>query len=107
MVLGALKNSPADLSVAITGIAGPGGGSSEKPVGLVQFAAASRNGKAIAREERFGDLGRGEIRAAFGAGCAWHAGRTDRVICRRFAVVSNCIHPQPIACMLRYPGMQS
>ena len=62
MAQGALKNSPADLSVAITGIAGPGGGSAEKPVGLVQFAAALRGGKSIAREERFGDLSRGEIR---------------------------------------------
>jgi nicotinamide-nucleotide amidase len=57
-----LKNSPADLAVAITGIAGPGGGSAEKPVGLVQFAAARRSGQEIAREERFGDLGRSEIR---------------------------------------------
>jgi len=62
MAQGALKNSPADLSVAITGIAGPGGGSAEKPVGLVQFAAALRGGKTIAREERFDDLSRGEIR---------------------------------------------
>jgi nicotinamide-nucleotide amidase len=62
MAQGALKNSPADLSVAITGIAGPGGGSAEKPVGLVQFAAARRGGKTILREERFGDLGRSEIR---------------------------------------------
>ncbi len=62
MAQGALKNSPADLSVAITGIAGPGGGSADKPVGLVQFAAAARGGKTIAREERFGDPGRGEVR---------------------------------------------
>lgn len=62
MAEGALKNSPADISVAITGIAGPGGGSAEKPVGLVQFAASRRGAKTIAREERFGDLGRSEIR---------------------------------------------
>jgi nicotinamide-nucleotide amidase len=62
MAQGVLKNSPADLAVAITGIAGPGGGSVEKPVGLVQFAAARRSGREIAREERFGDLGRSEIR---------------------------------------------
>jgi nicotinamide-nucleotide amidase len=62
MALGALQKSPADLTVAITGIAGPGGGSPDKPVGLVQFAAARRNGDLIAREERFGDIGRGEVR---------------------------------------------
>lgn len=62
MAQGALKNSPAELSVAITGIAGPGSGSDAKPVGLVQFAAARRNGREIAREERFGDPGRSVIR---------------------------------------------
>jgi nicotinamide-nucleotide amidase len=62
MALGALQKSPADLTVAITGIAGPGGGSTDKPVGLVQFAAAHRNGGLIAREERFGDIGRAEVR---------------------------------------------
>jgi nicotinamide-nucleotide amidase len=62
MAQGALAQSPADLSVAITGIAGPGGGSPEKPVGLVQFAAARRGGRLIAREERFGDVGRSEVR---------------------------------------------
>jgi nicotinamide-nucleotide amidase len=62
MAEGALEASGADLSVAVTGIAGPGGGSTAKPVGLVHFAAARRGGRVIAREIRFGDLGRTEVR---------------------------------------------
>ncbi len=62
MVEGTLAKSGADLAVAITGIAGPGGGSAEKPVGLVHFAAARRGGRVLAREIRFGDLGRTEVR---------------------------------------------
>jgi nicotinamide-nucleotide amidase len=62
MAEGALANSLGHLSVAITGIAGPGGGSPGKPVGLVHFAAAARDGRLIAREKRYGDLGRAEVR---------------------------------------------
>ena len=62
MAAGALVRSPADLSVAVTGIAGPGGGTALKPVGLVHFAAARRDGRSIAREHRYGDVGRAEIR---------------------------------------------
>lgn len=62
MAEGALTASRADVSVAITGIAGPGGGSNEKPVGLVYFAAARRGANTLHREMRFGDLGRAEIR---------------------------------------------
>jgi nicotinamide-nucleotide amidase len=62
MAQGALAQSNADLAVAITGIAGPGGGTGEKPVGLVHFAAASNDDRLLHREERFGDLGRSEIR---------------------------------------------
>jgi nicotinamide-nucleotide amidase len=62
MAQGAVANSNADLAVAVTGIAGPGGGSADKPVGLVHFAAAGPDGRLIHREMRFGDLGRAEIR---------------------------------------------
>lgn len=42
MVVGALNNSPADVAISVTGIAGPGGGSLDKPVGLVWFGFASK-----------------------------------------------------------------
>jgi nicotinamide-nucleotide amidase len=62
MAAGALAMSKADLAVAITGIAGPGGGSAEKPVGLVHFAAATRDGRRIRRERHYGDVGRSTVR---------------------------------------------
>ena len=62
MVRGALANAPVDLAVSITGIAGPDGGSEEKPVGLVHFAAASRSGQYAQVEKRFGNIGRAEVR---------------------------------------------
>lgn len=64
MVEGALKHSGADLAVAITGVAGPGGGSAEKPVGLVHFAAKRTGGATIRVEKHFGDIGRTEVRLA-------------------------------------------
>jgi len=62
MAQGALAHSPADLAVSITGIAGPGGGSPGKPVGLVHFAAAARGGPLAHHEARFGDIGRAQVR---------------------------------------------
>jgi nicotinamide-nucleotide amidase len=62
MASGALAHSPADLAVAITGIAGPGGAMPGKPVGLVHFAAASRGGRRSQAARQFGDIGRAGVR---------------------------------------------
>ncbi|MGJ0531684.1 CinA family protein [Methylocystis sp.] len=64
MALGAIDRSLADVAVAVTGVAGPGGGSLEKPVGLVHFACARRGGGVDHIERRYGPLSRAEIRAA-------------------------------------------
>lgn len=61
MAEGALARSAAQVSVAVTGVAGPGGGSADKPVGLVHFAAAGPGGL-IHVERRFGDIGREAVR---------------------------------------------
>ena len=65
MAQGALKASGADVAVALTGIAGPAGGSDRKPVGTVVFARAERDAdpkEIVADTEAFGDLGRGGVR---------------------------------------------
>ncbi len=64
MARGALAHSRARVAVSVTGVAGPGGGSAEKPVGLVHFACAGPGGRLVAVERRFGDLGRAGIRLA-------------------------------------------
>lgn len=63
MAEGAVAHSRASVSVSVTGVAGPGGGSVDKPVGLVHFAASGPKG-VVHRVERFGDLGRDGIRQA-------------------------------------------
>ena len=64
MAQGALAHSSADIAVAVTGVAGPGGGTATKPVGLVHFGCARRSGETQTIEKRFGDLGRTEVRRA-------------------------------------------
>jgi nicotinamide-nucleotide amidase len=63
MAEGALEQSPADIAVAVTGVAGPGGGTVEKPEGLVHFACARRGGATAHARVAFGPLGRSRVRA--------------------------------------------
>ena len=63
MANGAVAQSDAQVSVSITGVAGPGGGSPDKPVGLVHFAAVGPDG-GVHVERRFGDIGREAVRLA-------------------------------------------
>lgn len=62
MAEGARRASAADVALAVTGIAGPGGGSSAKPVGLVYIGLAMPGSLAHAKEFRFGEIGRTQVR---------------------------------------------
>ena len=64
MARGALEHSRAHLAIAVTGIAGPGGGTEAKPIGLVHIAAARRDAQVLHRELRAGDVGRRAVRLA-------------------------------------------
>ena len=62
MAKGALAHASVDLAVSITGIAGPTGAVPGKPIGLVYFCAASRSGRVIAHDRKYGDIGRAIVR---------------------------------------------
>ena len=62
MAHGAMSRSEAGISVSVTGIAGPDGGSTGKPVGLVHFGGRHYKGAMIHREMNFGEIGRHNIR---------------------------------------------
>lgn len=79
MALGGLAHSLADIAVSVTGVAGPGGGSAVKPVGLVYLAAARRDGDVVDDVRRFGDIGRDQI-------------RHDSVM-RAFALIHSLLEP--------------
>lgn len=64
MAKGALAHAQTDLAISITGIAGPTGAVPGKPIGLVHFAAASRSGRLVQRDRKFGDIGRVNVRRA-------------------------------------------
>ncbi len=64
MAEGALRHSDAAIALSVTGIAGPGGGSADKPVGLVWFGLARRGGQAVTERQKFAGTGRDGIRLA-------------------------------------------
>lgn len=63
MAAGARRASAADVALSVTGIAGPGGGSPQKPVGLVHIGLAAPGTPPESREFRFGDIGRTQVRS--------------------------------------------
>jgi len=62
MAEGALARAEAEIAVAVTGVAGPGGGTPDKPVGLVHIAAVRSGSTTLHEEHRFGEVARTEIR---------------------------------------------
>ncbi len=62
MATGALAHSHGDISIAVTGVAGPGGGTPDKPVGLVHLASAAKGGETLHTKLTAGDIGRDQIR---------------------------------------------
>lgn len=64
MAIGALKTAGVNITVAVTGIAGPGSAAPGKPAGLVHFAVATEAGIAEHRKMEYGDIGRSEVRLA-------------------------------------------
>src|SRR6478609_3148075 len=62
MAKGALAHASVDLAVSITGIAGPTGATPGKPIGLVYFCAASRSGRVVSHDRKYGDIGRDNVR---------------------------------------------
>lgn len=64
MAEGALRKSQADIAIACTGIAGPGGGSPQKPVGLVHIAVAGRGMATMHQRMTYGEIGRAAVRSA-------------------------------------------
>jgi len=82
MALGAVKHSNAHVAVAVTGIAGPGGGSADKPVGTVHIAVADANGNTRHEKCIFKDASRTKVR--------------QKTVLRAFELIDDMIS-QPIS----------